>query len=52
MLLVSLGVATLVSFCPSPCQTAWPLMETSNWGGLAIGVLAWIAGQARLSARS
>lgn len=34
------GIATPVALCPSPCQTAWPLLEGSNWAGLAIGLLA------------
>lgn len=38
--LVGAGLATLVSFCPSPCQTAWPLMEASNWIGLLVGLVA------------
>jgi hypothetical protein len=40
VLLVGLGAATFVSFCPSPCQTAWPLMEVSNWIGLVVGLVA------------
>ena len=40
VMLVGGGLATLVSFCPSPCQTAWPLMEASNWIGLVVGILA------------
>src|SRR3990170_6814124 len=40
LLLVGLGIGTLVSFCPSVCQTAWPLGELSNWAGLVIGLLA------------
>ena len=40
VMLVGGGLATLVSFCPSPCQTAWPLMEASNWIGLIVGILA------------
>lgn len=40
VMLVGGGLATLVSFCPSPCQTAWPLMEASNWIGLGVGILA------------
>lgn len=40
LMLVGLGVGTLVSFCPSPCETAWPLGEVSNWIGLVVGVAA------------
>jgi len=48
VLLVVLGVGTLVSFCPSPCQTAWPLGEASNWVGLALGLLAALSAWMRL----
>ena len=48
LLLVGLGVATPVSFCPSPCQTAWPLMEVSNWAGLVVGLLAALSAWLRL----
>jgi hypothetical protein len=34
------GVATPVAFCAFPCQTAWPLMEITNWTGIVVGVLA------------
>ena len=37
---VGLGVGTLVAFCPSPCQTAWPLMEVATWVGLVAGLAA------------
>jgi len=40
---VGLGAATPVALCPSPCQTAWPLMEIANWAQLVLGVLAAIA---------
>lgn len=40
---VGLGVGTLVSFCPSPCQTAWPLGETANWLTLISGLAASLA---------
>ncbi len=50
VLLVALGISTPLAFCPSPCQTAWPLMEVSNWAGLAIGLLAVLAAGRRLSA--
>lgn len=38
--LVVIGLGTLVSFCPSPCSTAWPLGEIFNWTSLVFGVLA------------
>lgn len=50
LLLVALGISTLLAFCPSPCQTAWPLMEGSNWAGLAIGLLAMLGAGGRLAA--
>ena len=43
---IGLSLGTFVVWCPSPCQTAWPLMEASNWAGLVIGVLVWIVGLA------
>ncbi|HEX7948748.1 MAG TPA: hypothetical protein VF494_00250 [Candidatus Limnocylindrales bacterium] len=49
-LLVAAGILTPLAFCPSPCQTAWPLMEVSNWAGLAVGLLAVLAAGRRLSA--
>lgn len=52
ILLIGLWVGTVVALCPSPCQTAWPLMEVSNWAGLALGIIVWIAGSARLAGRS
>lgn len=52
LLLVGIGIATPVAFCPSPCPTVWPLGWESNWAGLAIGVLAAAAALARLAART
>lgn len=40
---VGLGAATTASLCPTPCQTAWPLMEIANWVQLVPGVLAAVA---------
>lgn len=42
------GVATLVSWCPSPCPTAWPLMEIANWTNLLLGLLAAVSVGLRL----
>jgi len=39
-LLVLFGLATLISFCPSPCQTAWPVGEVAIWSNLLLGVPA------------
>jgi len=38
--LAFLGRAFLDWRCPSPCQTAWPLMKASNWIGLVVGLVA------------
>ncbi len=40
---IGLGIATLAAFCPSPCGTAWPLMELANWAGLLAGLGAVVA---------
>jgi len=40
---VGLAASTTVALCPSPCQTAWPLMEIANWVQLVLGVLATVA---------
>jgi len=40
LLLVLFGLSTLISFCPSPCQTAWPLGEIVIWSNLTIGIPA------------
>jgi len=42
-LLVLFGIATLVSFCPSPCRTAWPIGEIAIWSNLLVGIPAIIA---------
>jgi hypothetical protein len=39
---IGMGVSTIVVFCPSPCPTAWPLMEIANWTNLITGTLALI----------
>ena len=40
VILVLFGLATLISFCPSPCQTAWPVGEVAIWSNILIGVPA------------
>ncbi|HLF08602.1 MAG TPA: hypothetical protein VI789_04565 [Dehalococcoidia bacterium] len=45
---VGLGVGTLASFCSSPCQTAWPLMEIANWSNLLFGLLAAVSAAVHL----
>lgn len=39
-LLVVFGAATIVSFCPTPCQTFWPVGEIVIWSNVVIGVPA------------
>jgi hypothetical protein len=41
--LVLFGVVTLLSLCPSPCRTAWPLGEIAIWSNLLVGIPATIA---------
>lgn len=42
-----IAVGTVVSYCPSPCRTAWPLGEITIWAsvifGLIASVSAWLA---------
>ena len=40
VLLVVFGVATILSFCPTPCQTFWPVGEIVIWSNVVIGVPA------------
>ncbi len=40
LLLVVFGIVTFASFCPSPCQTAWPLGEVLIWSNLIVGIPA------------
>ena len=40
---VAIGVGTTVAFCPTPCQTLWPLAEIWNWATTLTGVAAVIA---------
>ena len=41
--LLFIAVGTLVSYCPSPCQTGWPLGEIAIWTSLITGLLASIS---------
>jgi hypothetical protein len=52
LLLVVGGIATLVSLCPSPCGTAWPLMEAANWLGIVIGALSAASAGGRIATRT
>ena len=41
--LLFVAVGTLVSYCPSPCRTGWPLGEIAIWASLVVGLLATIS---------
>ena len=38
-----IAVGSLVSYCPSPCMTGWPLGEIAIWTSLITGLLASIS---------
>ena len=38
--LLAIAVGTLVSYCPSPCSTAWPVGEIFIWLSLIFGLFA------------
>ncbi|MBC8504658.1 MAG: hypothetical protein ISR58_00225 [Anaerolineales bacterium] len=38
--LLIIAVGTLVSYCPSPCRTGWPVGEILIWASLVAGLLA------------
>jgi hypothetical protein len=38
--LLVIAVGTLVSYCPSPCRTGWPLGEIFIWASLVTGLVA------------
>lgn len=50
-LLVLFGVSTLISFCPSPCETAWPLGEIIIWSNLVVGIPATVVVAVNLFSR-
>lgn len=37
---LGMAVGTTVAFCPTPCGTAWPLMEAFNWAQFATSLVA------------
>jgi hypothetical protein len=39
-LLLAFGLFTIVSLCPSPCGTFWPVGEIAIWSNVLIGVPA------------
>jgi hypothetical protein len=41
--LLFIAVGTLVSYCPSPCRTGWPLGEITIWSSFVAGLLAAIS---------
>ena len=41
--LIVVSAGTLITYCPSPCPTGWPLAEIASWASLVIGLLAAIA---------
>jgi hypothetical protein len=41
--LLFIAIGTLVSYCPSPCMTGWPLGEIAIWTSLITGLLASIS---------
>jgi len=43
LFLFGISVGTLLFYCPSPCDTAWPLAEIANWISLFSGLLAAVA---------
>jgi hypothetical protein len=43
LFLFGFSIGTLVAYCPSPCPTAWPLMEIINWVNLGTGLIAAVA---------
>lgn len=43
LILVIFGLSTATAFCPTPCETAWPVGEILIWSNLAIGIPAAIA---------
>ena len=40
---VGLGLGTTFAWCPTPCQTLWPVAEIWNWATTLTGVAAVIA---------
>jgi hypothetical protein len=39
-LLLIFGLSTVITLCPSPCPTGWPIGEIIIWANIAIGILA------------
>lgn len=41
-LLLVFGLSTVITFCPSPCPTGWPVGEIIIWSNIVIGIPALI----------
>jgi len=50
-LLVLFGLTTFLSFCPSPCRTAWPVGELAIWSNLLVGIPATVVVALKLFSR-
>ena len=37
------GLPTVISFCPTPCATVWPLTDIVTWANIIMGVIAAVA---------
>jgi hypothetical protein len=42
-LLLIFGLSTVISLCPSPCPTGWPVGEIIIWSNIVVGIPALIA---------
>jgi len=40
---LAIAVGTVLSYCPSPCQTAWPIGEITIWASVVFGLIAPVA---------
>ncbi len=49
---VGLGLGTTLAFCPTPCQTLWPIAEIWNWATTLTGVAAVVVQLRALRARA
>jgi hypothetical protein len=37
------GLPTVISFCPTPCATVWPLTDIITWANIILGAIAALA---------
>ena len=49
---LGLGLGTTFAFCPTPCQTLWPVGELWNWATTLTGAAAVIAQVGALRSRA